>query len=213
MRKFFKNLNIFLYVYLNYFCKSIIRHGNGKILPYKNAVIDVDRNAQIHIYDGDISIGVNKLRGSKAETFLRLRGGAVWNATERCEISYGSTIEVLADAHLETKFFTMNSFSTMVIGKRIELGHDVMIARNVVIYDSDFHSIECGGQQSVVAADVKIGDHVWIAANAMILKGAFIEDNSIIAADTLIMKNVEKGMLVGNNKKILILSKHVHWKR
>ena len=208
-----REIDIIKYIWLNYFCKNVIRHGKGKILPYKYAVIDVNKKAQIHIYDADISIGVNKLRGSKAETYIRLRTGAVWNAEGGCEISYGSTIEILADAKLESKYFTMNSFSTIVAGKRIELGQDVMIARNVVIYDSDFHNIETCDKKNVKAADVKIGNHVWIAANSIILKGVTIEDNSVISADTLVLDDVKENVLVGNEKKIIILKSDIEWKR
>ena len=115
MKWYFKEINMFLYIYLNFFCRSVIRNGKGKILPYRGAVVDIEKSAKIQIYDENISIGVNKLRGSKAETFIRLRNEAVWNAEEGCEISYGSTIEILANAKLNSKLFSMNMLIIIIV--------------------------------------------------------------------------------------------------
>ena len=71
-----KKINIFSFLYLNYFCKEVQRHGKGKIIPYKGAVIDLEPGYQIIVGEKNILIGANKLRGSKAETYIRLRSGA-----------------------------------------------------------------------------------------------------------------------------------------
>ena len=63
----------------------------------------------------------------------------------------------------------MNSFSILVSAKKIILGEDVMIARNAVVFDSDFHVIKYDENQAEHSETVSIGDHVWIGANANIL--------------------------------------------
>ena len=161
-----KKIRLFSYIYLNHFCSRIERNGKGRIIPYKNAVIDLEKGSQIRIEDENICIGVNKLKKSKTETYVRLRENAVWDAKKGCEISYGSTIEILKNAELESKYFTMNNFSTLVSAKKIILGEDVMIARNAVVFDSDFHVIEYDENQAEYSETVSIGDHVWIGANA-----------------------------------------------
>lgn len=208
-----KKIRLFLYIYLNHFCSRIERNGKGRIIPYKNAVIDLEKGSQIRIEDENICIGVNKLKKSKTETYVRLRENAVWYAKKGCEISYGSTVEILKNAELESKYFTMNSFSTLVSAKKIILGEDVMIARNAVIFDSDFHVIEYDGNQAEYSEIVNIGNHVWIGANAMILKGVMVGNGSMIAANTVVTKNVEQGVMVGNEKKLCVLKENVRWRR
>lgn len=208
-----KKIRLFSYIYLNHFCSRIERNGKGRIIPYKNAVIDLEKGSQIRIEDENICIGVNKLKKSKTETYVRLRENAVWDAKNGCEISYGSTIEILKNAELESKYFTMNNFSTLVSAKKIILGEDVMIARNAVVFDSDFHVIEYDENQAEYSETVSIGDHVWIGANAIILKGVIVGNGSIIAANTVVTKNVEQGVMVGNEKKLCVLKENVRWRR
>ena len=90
--KFFNQISLSKYIYYNYFCSNVNRKGNGRIIPYKGAVVDISKNAVINLFDGDLEIGCNKLKKSKAETYLRLRSNAVWNVFKSCCISYGSTI-------------------------------------------------------------------------------------------------------------------------
>lgn len=42
---------------------------------------------------------------------------------------------------METGYFTVNSGSSIVCAKSIKFGDDVMLGRNVIIYDSDFHQM------------------------------------------------------------------------
>lgn len=75
-----KKIRLFSYIYLNHFCSRIERNGKGRIIPYKNAVIDLEKGSKIRIEDENICIGVNKLKKSKTETYVRLRENAVWDA-------------------------------------------------------------------------------------------------------------------------------------
>ena len=55
-----------------------------------------------------------------------------------------------------------------------------MAGRNVVIYDSDFHTI-LNTQHELMNPDapVTIGDHVWLATNVTVLKGSSIGSGSV----------------------------------
>lgn len=188
---FFKKVQIIQFIYLNYFCPMIIRTDNSKVIPYKNVVIDIDKSAKIYLGGGDIEIGCELLKKSKTETYVRLRGRAVWCSSGGCKIAYGSTLEILGNAVFESKYFTMNTNSVIIVAKKIQFGHDVMIGRNVVIYDSDHHIIR--NQEGIISnfdEAVIIGDHVWLATNVMVLKGAVIASESIIAANAVVHGNV-----------------------
>jgi acetyltransferase-like isoleucine patch superfamily enzyme len=43
---------------------------------------------------------------------------------------------------------------------------------------------------------VRIGDHVWIGASAIVLKGVTIGDNSVVAAGALVTRDVAPNTLV-----------------
>ena len=99
----------------------------------------------------------------------------------------------------ESKFFSANTGSVIVVGKHISLGHDVMMGRNIVIYDSDFHSIPgSDGNPVNYSKDVTIEDHVWLTNNVTVLKGVTIGKDSLISAMTLIRKDIpEKSLVAG----------------
>ena len=138
---FLKKVNIIDFFYLNYFCESVIRTDHYKLIPYKNSVIDISKNAKIYIRGGDIEIGCDLLKKSKAETRVRLRENAIWSSKNGCKISYGTTLEILDNAILNSGYFTVNCNSVIVVAKKMYLGQDVMIGRNAVLYDSDFHQM------------------------------------------------------------------------
>lgn len=209
--KHFRNIQIFKYLYLNYFCKNIERNGAGKVIPYKNSVIDIGSNGKIILNDANLEIGVNKLKHSKAETYIRLRKNAIWIIENGASISYNSTIEVLENAKLDTISFSMNSSSVIICAKRIHIGKDVMIGRNVTIYDSNFHKINNGLKG--MNQEVYIGNHVWLTSNVTVLKGVTILDGSVIGNNTLINKNIKSNQLVTSDSKAVVRREEIDWSR
>ena len=211
---FLKKVNIIQFIYLNYFCQMIIRTDNSKIIPYKNAVIEINRNAKIYLGGGDIEIGCELLKKSKTETYVRLRDNAIWSSSGGCKIAYGSTLEALENALFCNKYFTMNSNSVIIAAKKIQFGQDVMIGRNVVIYDSDHHIIrDEEGNISNFDAPVIIGDHVWLATNVTVLKGAVIGTGSVIAANAVVYGNVSSKSIYRNTEKVDVKKNYGSWER
>jgi acetyltransferase-like isoleucine patch superfamily enzyme len=83
----------------------------------------------------------------------------------------------------------------------ITIGDRCLLGANCTIYTSDFHAIEPalrrGGPPA--AAPVKLENDVWIGANALILKGVTIGEGSIVAAGSVVTKDVPAGVIVGGN--------------
>lgn len=77
----------------------------------------------------------------------------------------------------------------------IEIGDHVHIAPEVIIMESDFHDTS-NHQMDVDCAKVVIGNHVWIATRAMILKGVTIGEGAVVAGGSVVTKNVEPYKLV-----------------
>lgn len=209
--KLYSRLCFLKYLYLNHFCNQIVRTDNSRILPYKGSVIDLASNAKIYLAGGDIEIGCDRLKGSRAETRIRLRENAIWSCEGGCKITYGTTVEVLHDAMLESQFFTLNSNDTLIAAKRIQLGRDVMVGRNVVIYDSDFHAIiNAKNELMNPDAPVIIGDHVWLATNSFVLKGSNINSDSIVSAGSVVHGNIPPGVIYQSGK---IKQNYGRWNR
>ena len=197
--RFYRSIRFFHYLYLNHFCKWVIRTDQSRIIPYRGAVVELEPGAKLYLRGGDLELGCDRLRHSHEETLIRLRKDSVWSCDGGCRISYGATSEVLTNALLDSGFFTMNSRSVLVTAKRIRMGRDVMIGRGVVIYDSDHHAIRnAQGQITNPDAPVSIGDHVWLATNVMVLKGSTIGSGSVAAANSMVHGTVPADSLYRN---------------
>jgi acetyltransferase-like isoleucine patch superfamily enzyme len=78
----------------------------------------------------------------------------------------------------------------------ISIGDDVLIGHNVVIATLN-HSFAPEHRGDLEPRPVKIGNKVWIGANATILPGIKIGDGAIIAAGAVVTKDVAPRNMVG----------------
>ena len=93
--------------------------------------------------------------------------------------------------------------------KRIHIGPDTIVAWEVFVTDSDWHRIE--GADMV--EDVTIGDNVWIAHGASVLKGAVVPHGSIVAAKSLVQGAFKGSDLLLAGVPARIVREGVQWER
>jgi acetyltransferase-like isoleucine patch superfamily enzyme len=75
---------------------------------------------------------------------------------------------------------------------RIEIGDSCLIASGTRFVDHD-HGMSIGipmKQQSEQSADIMVGPDVWIGANCVILKGVSIGSGAIVAAGSVVTKDI-----------------------
>ena len=75
----------------------------------------------------------------------------------------------------------------------VTLGNDVMLGPNVVINDSNHQFIDRDTpitKQGHTAKEIVIEDDVWIASNSVILKGVHIGKGAVVAAGSVVTKDV-----------------------
>ena len=115
-------------------------------------------------------------------------------------------------AHEEANRFMTFSSGKIIIGdsvrlngttfqakKKIEVGDRTMIA-SALIMDSDFHSVNPSARnENVKISAVKISNDVWIAGQAVILKGVVIAEKSTVAIRSVVTKNVPANSIVAGN--------------
>lgn len=178
------------------------------VLCHKYTRIYMGKNSKIKCL-GKLTIGVKEHPKSKQETRIALQNDAQLCVNNNFRVGSGTDIRVFNNAKLTLGSGYINGFSQIVCAKNIEIGNDVAIAREVVIRDTDAHDILDGKHQKV--KPVKIGNHVWIGAKAMIMKGVTIGDGAIIAAGAIVTKDVpEKCIVAGIPAKII--KENVTWR-
>lgn len=73
---------------------------------------------------------------------------------------------------------------------------------NVTILDSDFHSLDPVARLNKrpgMNKAVIIGANVFIGNNVLILKGATIGDNSVVAAGSVVSKDIPSNVIAAGN--------------
>ena len=85
----------------------------------------------------------------------------------------------------------LNSNCIITCRKEINIGHGVIFGPNVLIFDND-HKIENGkiNDNQYNTESVCIGNGSWIGAGSIILKGVHIGENVVIAAGSVVTKDV-----------------------
>lgn len=77
----------------------------------------------------------------------------------------------------------------------ITLGDNCLIGHNVVFATLN-HGFAPEERQSMLPAPIVVGRNVWIGSNSTILQGVTIGDNSIIAAGSVVTKDVPANAIV-----------------
>lgn len=100
----------------------------------------------------------------------------------------------------------INQNCTMYDLGGIDIADDVMIGPNVSVITSG-HPIEPSRRREfVTAAPIAIGRNVWIAAGATIIGGVTVGENSVVAAGSVVTRDVPPNTLVGGNPARVIRS-------
>lgn len=132
-----------------------------------------------------------------------IAGSTIWVEDNRCEVRIGRQTTV-GGMHL----------AATEDHSRVVIGDDCMLAYGIDIRTGDSHAIYAQtGNRVNGAQDVVIGNHVWIAAHTIILKGAMIGSGSVVAAGAVVPKGdyQENCILAGNPAKAV---KHgIYWTR
>ena len=93
----------------------------------------------------------------------------------------------------------INQNCTMYDLGGIDIGDDVLIGPNVSLITSG-HPLEPSKRRdSVVARPIVIGRNVWIAAGAILLGGVTVGEDSVVAAGSVVTRDVPPHVLVGGN--------------
>ncbi len=92
-------------------------------------------------------------------------------------------------------------------GRLVEIGSGCNIAWDVCIMDRDYHKFNSPTEE---IRPVKIGSDVWIGCNSLILKGVTIGDGAVVAAGSVVTKDVAPKTLVGGNPA-RVLKEEIYW--
>ena len=117
-----------------------------------------------------------------------------------------STMVVLDGSTLTIGDFSGMTNAIIVCGEHISIGNHVNIGNGTIVMDTDLHSMDWKTRSDRQAdplnshcRPIVISDHVFIGARSIILKGVTIGEKSIVAAGSVVTKNIPEGEVWGGN--------------
>ena len=95
-------------------------------------------------------------------------------------------------------------FSAREKNTRLQIGDDCMFSRNVKLMTSDGHDILKAGERINPANNVTIGNRVWLADGAVVLKGCTVGDGAIVGLNSVVTRDVAaRSIAAGNPAKVV----------
>jgi len=91
--------------------------------------------------------------------------------------------------------------------KSIRIGSNTIIGPMVNMIDSNFHPVDVDDRSQ--SRDIIISDNVWIGRGALILPGVTIGCNTVIAAGSVVTRDIPANVLAGGTPAKVIREIHV----
>jgi acetyltransferase-like isoleucine patch superfamily enzyme len=204
IRRCLKDVSLLKTLYYNYKFKLY----SHPILIYPNVHIYLSSQATIVNNGGRLKVGRRWYTERFRPSEFVIHDNGILEINGDCEITTGCSILVDRNAKLSFGSANLNFNSQIRVHMSVSFGDDVYIGENVTIRDSDNHSISCS--TSPKSAPIIIGNHVWIGINVTILKGVNISDGAVVAANSLVNRNVPPNTLVGG-LPAKVLRENITW--
>jgi len=178
----------------------------------------------------DLPFVLRQGRAVKSAKHSRIRRRSI-RLLPGCTVQVGHRSLLLAEvlfdregASLSLGDRTFVGRSTLAIASRVTIGNDVLIAWGSTIVDHDSHALRFSERQDDVSnwylglkdwsrvqiEPVIIEDKVWIGLNAVILKGVTIGEGAVVAAASVVTKNVKPWTVVAGNPARVVRELSAH---
>ena len=180
----------------------------------KHSIIYADKTAVIELRSSVI-FGWCNMDKSRLETALYMARNAKiifgrGKNNGQIQVGYGSYIQVGENAELSVGDSLINREVKIICNKKMTIGDGCIMAMGTVIRDND------GGRHRILSPDytnakpVRIGNHVWLGENSMVLKGVTIGDGAVIAASSVVTKDVPPHCLVAGSPA-KVIRENIEW--
>lgn len=200
------------YLYFNLlrtFYYNLKLKEKGRIYVYKKAKINKKKSAKLNI-KARLFLGFIRAETSAILTEIALRDHAKLEINGDFKVYAGAKILIKENAQLYLGGGYINSNTIINVSEKIHIGKGAAIAENVIIRDSDTHKI-LSNPNHKMTLPIIIEDNVWIGMNAIILKGVTIGKGSIIAAGSVVTKDIPAHCLAAG-VPAKIIKENVEWK-
>lgn len=142
-------------------------------------------------------------------TYINIRG--TMEITGRFSIARGCRIDIGNDAYVKIGGGFVNSNTIFVIQNELTIGTGCAISWDCRFIDDNMHSLVYPGKRPD-RKGIAVGSNVWIGSGVLVLAGAVIPDNSVVAAGSIVNRAFsESGVLLAGVPAKIVRS-GVNWR-
>ncbi len=145
-------------------------------------------------------------------SFLNIRGQLQIHGGATSHFAPGASLCIMDNAHVELgSRFTASHNLRIYSVRQVVVGNDNMWSYDCVVMDTDAHELSCakGGGRT---KRVQFGDHVWMGARNIVLKGTEIPDGAVLGAGQQLRKSYmdyKAPVIAGGD----VVRENVNWSR
>lgn len=206
LKNFFR-LNLWTTMRLRHKDHSRPRRG---IAAWRGTSVELAKSSVIESGEGRLQLNRKWSKADKGKTLLVLRDHAKLVSSGNFDVYSGASIYVNEKAELCLgRDGYMNNNCRINAFQRVEIGDRVIMGEECYIRDSDDHAFK--DSTKPVAADIHIGNHVWMGARVTVLKGVTIGDGSVVAAGSVVCRDIPPHCLAAGTPARVIKT-NIEWK-
>ena len=200
---------------------------NFKYFPFKTAVkfpVFVSKHVRFRYLGGTVTIknpstGCIRLGYDRVSVFDNKKSRSLWQVKGKVEfdgeasLGHGFKLDVNDKGVISFgDKFCLVAESSIICYKRISFGEDCLLSWDVLIMDTDLHKIfNSENEQTNQNKDIVLGNHTWIGCRSTILKGSYIPNGTIIAAQSLVHNNLKCENCIYGGSPLSLLKKDIYW--
>ncbi len=163
--------------------RSVVRHRGAKA-----------RLDGVVMGRGTLQFGAQSPGRFHRESHLVLSRGGELRVDGDFSIYSGATVPIGEGARLSLGGGYINGEASISCFLDVSIGHGVAIGPELMLIDDDRHHLS--GTRGTAGATV-IGDRVWLGSRVTVLKCVTIGDGAVVAAGSVVTKDVGAGELWG----------------
>lgn len=174
-----------------------LRHGQPIWLGSRTVL---DGRERIEFADGAslrVGLGDFGLTSTDDTSLIRVRPGARLRCEGVVSLQRGVRIVVDAGELVLGAGVNVNGLTKILVADSVRIGAGCTLSWDCQILDNDFHRMTVDGRERPSVAGVVLEDRVWVGTGAIILKGVRIGADAVVAAGSVVTRDVGPGTVVG----------------
>lgn len=189
--------------------RRVINGHPSNITAFKGTTVYLEPTATIQCGSGRLILNNNWCPPNPFHTLFSMRENAKLVIKGSFSFYSNADISINENATLEIGSGFCNHGARIHCFNHITIGDGVYIGDDVAIRDDDGHEII--GSERPRSMPIVIKDHVWIGAKATILKGVTIGEGAVVAAGSVVSKDIPpRCMVAGVPAKII--KENIAWR-